>query len=81
MEEATEVGARALIAIRPGLENIRKKLHLASTREETRIEDSTYSLLGIFSLSLSVVYGEGDKVLGRMLSQLLTSMGDTNILA
>ena len=40
-----------------------------------------YSLLGIFSLSLPVVYGEGDKALGRLLAQLLTSSGDTSILA
>ena len=81
MEEATGIESRALTAIRPGLENIRGKLHLASTRQATRIEDSAYSLLGIFSLPLSIVYGEGDKALGRMLSQLLTSSGDTSILA
>ena len=81
MEEATGIEARALMAIRPGLENIREKLRLASTRQMTRVEDAAYSLLGIFSLSLSVVYGEGDKALGRMLSQLLTSSGDTSILA
>jgi hypothetical protein len=81
MEEATGVSARALMALRPGLEDIREKLRLASTRQTTRIEDAAYSLLGIFSMSLPVVYGEGDKALGRFLAQLLTSAGDTSILA
>ncbi|KAF8552355.1 hypothetical protein OG21DRAFT_1511593 [Imleria badia] len=81
MEEATGVSARALMALRPGLDDIREKLRLASTREATRVEDSAYSLLGIFSMSLGVVYGEGDKALGRFLAQLLTSSGGTNILA
>ncbi|KAF8556447.1 hypothetical protein OG21DRAFT_1459308 [Imleria badia] len=81
MEEATGVSARALMALRPGLEDIRQKLRLASTRRTTRIEDAAYSLLGIFSLSLPVVYGEGDKALGRLLAQLLMSSGDTSILA
>ena len=81
MEEATGVSARALLALRPGLDDIREKLRLASTRRTTRVEDSAYSLLGIFSMSLSVVYGEGDKALGRFLAQLLTSSGDTSILA
>ena len=81
MEEATDISARALMALRPGLEDIREKLRLASTRQMTRVEDAAYSLLGIFSLSLSVVYGEGDKALGRLLAQLLTSSGDTSILA
>ena len=81
MEEATGVSAQALMALRPGLEDIREKLRLASTRQTTRIEDAAYSLLGIFSLSLPVVYGEGDKALGQLLAQLLTSSGDTSILA
>jgi hypothetical protein len=81
MEEATRVSARALIALRPGLDDIREKLRLASTRQTTRVEDAAYSLLGIFSMSLGIVYGEGDKALGRFLAQLLTSSGDTSILA
>jgi hypothetical protein len=81
MEAATGVSAQALMALRPGLNDIREKLRLASTRQTTRVEDAAYSLLGIFSMSLGVVYGEGDKALGRFLAQLLTSSGDTTILA
>ena len=47
----------------------------------TLVEDAAYSLLGIFSVSLWVVYGEGDQALGQLLAQLLTSLGDTGILA
>ncbi|KAI9567131.1 hypothetical protein HD554DRAFT_2173746 [Boletus coccyginus] len=54
MEEATHVSARALMALRPGLDDVREKL---------------------------LVYGDGDKALGRFLAQLLTSSGDTSILA
>ena len=81
MEEATRVSTRALMALRPGLDDIREKLRLASTRQTTRVEDAAYSLLGIFSMSLGVVYGEGDKALGRFLAQVLASSGDTSILA
>ena len=81
MEETTGVSARALMALRPGLDDIREKLRLASTRETTRVEDEAYSLLGIFSMSLQVAYGERDKALGRFLAQLLMSSGDTSILA
>jgi hypothetical protein len=77
MEEATGISARALMALRPGLDDIREKLCLASTRETTLVEDAAYSLLGIFSISLPVVYGEGDQALGRLLAQLLASSGDT----
>ncbi|KAF8555908.1 hypothetical protein OG21DRAFT_783260 [Imleria badia] len=81
MEEATSISAQALMALRPGLDDIREKLCLASRRETTFVEDAAYSLLGIFSVSLPVVYGEGDRSLGRLLAQLLTSSGDTSILA
>jgi hypothetical protein len=81
MEEATGVSARALMALQPGLDDIRQKLRLASTRATTRVEDEAYSLLGIFSMSFQVAYGEGDKALGRFLAQLLMSSGDTSILA
>ena len=81
MEKATGVSLQALMALRPGLDDIREKLCLASTRRTTLVEDAAYSLLGIFSMSLPVVYGEGDQALGRLLVQLLTSSGDTSILA
>ncbi|KAF8129259.1 hypothetical protein EV363DRAFT_1220403 [Boletus edulis] len=81
MEEATGISAQALMVLQPGLDDIREKLCLASTRETTLLEDEAYSLLGIFSMSLPVVYGEGDQALGRLLSQLVTSSGDTSILA
>ncbi|KAF8124320.1 hypothetical protein EV363DRAFT_710056 [Boletus edulis] len=81
MQEATGVSARALSALRPGFDDIREKLCLASRRQTSLVEDAAYSLLGIFSISFPVVYGEGDQALGRLLAQLLTSAGDTSILA
>ena len=81
MEEATGISSSALVALRPGLQDIRKKLRLASTRQSTRVEDAAYSLFGIFSVSLSAVYGEGNEALGRLLAQLLMSSGDTSVLA
>ena len=81
MEQAMGISADALRALRPGLNDIQEKLHLASTRQTTWVEDAAYSLLGIFSMTLRVTYGEGDKALGRLLSELLTSSGDTSILA
>ena len=55
MKVATGVSARALMVLQPGLDDIRQKLCLASTRRTTLVEDAAYSLLGIFSMSLPVV--------------------------
>ena len=81
MEQATGISAQASTTLCPGLDNLREKLRLASTQQTTRIEDAAYSLLGILSISLPVTYGEGDKALGQLLSQLLTSSGNASILA
>ena len=82
MEQATGVSARQLMALRPGLTSIREKLCLASTRQTTLVEDAAYSLLGIFSVAdLSVMYGEGESSLGRVLAHVLTVSGDVSILA
>ena len=81
MGEATGISASALMTLRPGPEDIREKLRLASTRQSTRVEDAAYSLFGIFSVSLSAVYGEGNQALGRLLAQVLMGSGDTSVLA
>ena len=82
MEEATGVSAQQLRALRPGLTNIREKLRLASTRQTTHVEDVAYSLFGIFGvIGVPVVYGEGEKSLGRLLAHILSGSGDTSILA
>ncbi|KAF8119473.1 hypothetical protein EV363DRAFT_1286829 [Boletus edulis] len=81
MEEAMGVSARTLMALQPGLDNIRENLSLVSRRETTLVEDAAYSLFGIFSVSMPVIYGEGDQALGRLLAQLLTRSGEMSILA
>ncbi|KAF8439723.1 hypothetical protein L210DRAFT_3504191 [Boletus edulis BED1] len=82
MEQATGVSAEQIMTLRPGLTNIREKLRLASTRQTTLVEDTAYSLLGIFSVTgLSAIYGEGEASLGRLLANVLTCSGDVSILA
>jgi hypothetical protein len=82
MEQATGVAAQQLMALRPGLTNIREKLFFASTRQTTRVEDTAYSLFGIFSVTgIPATYGEGEKSLGRLLAHVLTGSGDVSILA
>ncbi|KAF8549065.1 hypothetical protein OG21DRAFT_1488841 [Imleria badia] len=82
MEEATGVSAQQLMALRPGLSSIREKLRLASTRKTTLVEDTAYSLLGIFLVTgISPLYGQGERSLGHLLAHVLTGSGDVSILA
>ena len=82
MEQATGVSAQQLMVLRPGLTSIREKLCLASTRQTTLVEDTAYSLLGIFSvIGIHAIYGEGEGSLGRLLAHVLAGSGDVSILA
>lgn len=82
MALATGIDAKELLSLRPGSENVREKLRLASTRLATKQEDIAYSLFGIFDVSIPVTYGEGQRrALGRLLQEVLTRSGDATILA
>jgi hypothetical protein len=59
------------------MNDVREKLHWASTRVTTRQEDIAYSLFGIFGVRLPVDYGEKqDKALGRLLQEIVARSGD-----
>ena len=82
MALVTGIDVNELLSLRPGSENVRQKLRLASTRFATKQEDVAYSLFGIFDVSIPVTYGEGQRrALGRLLQEVLTRSGDATILA
>lgn len=53
----------------------------ASGRKTTRVEDKAYSLLGIFGVSLPMLYGEGRRAFNRLQEELLRSRDDQSIFA
>ena len=81
MQQVTGVSAQEMALLRPGLDRVREKLHLASKRHTTLVEDMAYSLLGIFNVSIPVIYGEGSRAVGRLLEHVLTGSGDVTTLA
>ena len=57
------------------------KMRWASKRKTTRIEDTAYSLLGIFDITMSIAYGEGDKAFLRFLEAIAQRSGDPSFFA
>lgn len=51
--------------------SISKRMSWASKRNTTRVEDTAYSLLGIFDINMSLLYGEGAKAFERLQHALL----------
>jgi hypothetical protein len=61
--------------------SIAQRMSWVSSRETTRIEDRAYSLLGIFQISMPILYGEGIRAFHRLQLEILTGPHDQSIFA
>ncbi|KAK7979878.1 hypothetical protein PG989_012335 [Apiospora arundinis] len=57
------------------------RLSWASRRETTRVEDQAYCLLGIFNITMPMLYGEGPKSFLRLQEEILRQDGDLSLFA
>ncbi|KAF8185191.1 hypothetical protein BJ912DRAFT_490976 [Pholiota molesta] len=75
IERATTIIHSELYNVR--LAPISRRMQLAATREVTREEDTSYSLMGIFDVSISTAYGEGARhAFSRLLQAIFVSSND-----
>ena len=83
--EASRIKARYLTTFDPAdftSCSIAMRLSWASRRETTLEEDETYSLLGLFGISLPLIYGEGRwRAFNRLQRELITHYSDDSIFA
>ncbi|KAM5356607.1 hypothetical protein ACJ41O_003253 [Fusarium nematophilum] len=56
------------------------KMSWASSRVTTRKEDTAYCLLGLFSINMPMLYGEGDKAFLRLQEAIVRQSKDPSIL-
>lgn len=61
--------------------SVAQKMSWAATRESTRIEDASYSLLGIFGINMPMLYGEEENAFRRLQNEIISSYPDLSILA
>lgn len=61
--------------------SIAQKMSWASKRTTTRVEDIAYSLLGIFDISLPLLYGESTRAFTRLQEKLIEQHHDHSIFA
>lgn len=66
---------------RPSSCSVAQRMSWASRRQTERIEDRAYSLLGIFDVSLPMLYGEGEKSFARLQEEILRHSDDHSIFA
>lgn len=65
----------------PSAWSIAQRMSWASKRCTTRIEDEAYSLLGIFDVSLPLIYGEGCRAFMRLQEEIIQRSADYSIFA
>ena len=53
----------------------------AGRRETTRLEDRAYSLLGLFGVSMPLIYGEGEQAFKRLQLEIMKSSTDHSLFA
>ncbi|KAH7890839.1 heterokaryon incompatibility protein-domain-containing protein [Phlebopus sp. FC_14] len=71
LTRVTTISEYRLRSFAPGPQGAREKLMWASTRRTTRIEDTAYSLLGVFNISMSIAYGEGARAFYRLMVEII----------
>lgn len=61
--------------------NVARRMSWAAERETSRIEDQAYSLMGIFGVHMSPIYGEGDNAFLRLQEEIIRTIPDHSIFA
>jgi hypothetical protein len=64
-----------------GRYSIAQRMSWASKRETTRVEDKAYCLLGLFSVNMPLLYGEGRRAFIRLQEEIMRQSDDHSIFA
>ena len=80
LSQVTNIPLNDLCNFRPGPDRAWEKMTWAASRKTTRIEDVAYSLIGIFDISMTIAYGEGDRAFKRFMAELIQNCKEWQIL-
>lgn len=67
----TEIAEYDLVDFSPGVFRVQQRLRWAARRTTTRVEDMAYSLIGLFDVSMTITYGEGQRSWFRFMEIIL----------
>jgi hypothetical protein len=62
-------------------ESIAHRMSWMARRQTTRVEDIAYSLMGIFDVSMPLLYGEGEKAFTRLQEEIIKGSVDHSLFA
>ncbi|RPD57984.1 HET-domain-containing protein [Lentinus tigrinus ALCF2SS1-6] len=82
LEDATGI-PRSILTLDRSVNDfsIAQRMSWAAERRTTRVEDEAYSLLGIFEISMPIMYGEGRNAFLRLQEEIMRRSTDTTLFA
>lgn len=82
IEKITDIPRQFLLGIAElHAVSVAQRMPWAAKRVTKRKEDIAYCLLGIFDVTMPMIYGEGDKAFRRLQEQIMKEIRDDSILA
>ncbi|KAK0734629.1 heterokaryon incompatibility protein-domain-containing protein [Lasiosphaeria miniovina] len=82
LTEITSIDQRVLQGtLEPRQVSVATRMSWAASRETTRLEDIAYCLLGVFSVNMPLLYGEGRRAFVRLQEAILRETDDQSIFA
>ena len=82
LQDITRIPAK-ILRLEVSLEDtsVATRMSWAADRETTRLEDEAYCLLGIFSINMPSLYGEGRRAFQRLQEEIMKNIPDTTLFA
>ncbi|KAL4892131.1 heterokaryon incompatibility protein-domain-containing protein [Aspergillus ambiguus] len=78
----TQIDEEILLHKKPvGAASIARRMAWAAHRETSRPEDIAYCLMGLFSVNMPMLYGEGEKAFLRLQEEIMKQSDDQSIFA
>ncbi|OBS22957.1 hypothetical protein FPOA_09278 [Fusarium poae] len=81
ISEITKIDIKTLVGHTWNHVSIAMIMSWASVRQTTRLEDQSYSLLGLFDVNMPLIYGEGQKAFYRLQVEIMKLSNDDSLFA
>jgi hypothetical protein len=81
LHEITGIDRSILLGGNLQLISVARKMSWAAQRQTTKVEDMAYCLLGLFEISIPLLYGEGRKAFRRLQEEIVKEYDDHSLFA
>lgn len=80
VSEITGIDADVLVGRRSVMQvSVARRMSWAARRKTTRVEDRAYSLMGIFGIYMTTIYGEGENAFVRLQLEIIRQIPDHSV--